>query len=412
MRKIARICFLLLVSSGSLIAGGGYKKIKEGKWPFETQGIRFSPYIQDNWTYSTSALTQQYVIYFYREGNDRIRWREEGGIQLNPVVQLFAGPEQLITYLKSAENISSDPQVQVLTNEMVPDKKYGDLCVRFSRTFTVKLPPGESGPPETIRDEGYYFVHPSNNKMIVKIHLFRRASDAIADATFGDYMEKFYRNFSTTNTFVPAWTIGVNYFVGFGFDETLYFGYNDATTGDRITADAGAGSGLHLCAYRRIKSIWVGGAEVGFSTASALSGIYDNLDARMTRGFVAEINGGALLLSKFRHRALLTAGPVYYSSPKLVIRIDDPAGPGDVTFQYKPAFGFNVNAQYVYVLRRNRGQLVFGFKYHGVNLSLDKFETNGQSNDPSTLNPSYNSFKRVNANNLAMVLFGYQYTFD
>lgn len=412
MRKITRICVLLILSTSSLLAGNGYKKITEGKWPYEARGTRFSPYITDNWTYTTSGTPGLYGIYFYREGKDSLPWHEEGGIQFNTIFQQFAGTEQLIAYLKASENIYSDPFAELVENNMVADQKYGKMCIRFSRTFTVKLPQGQTGPQETIRDEGYYFIHPSNNKLLIKVHLFRRSVDAIRDTEFGSYMEKFYKNFATTNAFVPKWTFGVNYIVGFGNTDGLYFGYNDAISGQEITVDPGSSMGLNLCVYRRIKSVWVAGGEVGFSSASSLSGTYDNLEAYTSRGVVAELTGGALLFSKFRSRALFSAGPLFYSSTKLDIGMNDPAGPGDATFYYKPAFGYVVNAQYVLVMKKKRGQLVFGFKYAGINFKLDHFKAGGQSYEPNMLDPSYNAFKKVNGSNFALVLCGYQYTID
>jgi len=204
--------------------------------------------------------------------------------------------------------------------------------------------------------------------------------------------------------------VGIHGYTGFGNSDGLHFGYFDAVSGAKISADPGASAGLGIFGYRRIASVWVGGAEIGFSKSSALTQVYDNITATISRGFTGEVNAGALLFAKYRHRCLLTAGAVYYSNPVLDLVINDPNGPGNATFNYNPAFGGAINAKYIFVMKKKCGELTFGLKFHVINFDLDNFEAGGTVNQPEMLNPAYSNFKNPDASNMS-VNIGYQYSF-
>lgn len=214
------------------------------------------------------------------------------------------------------------------------------------------------------------------------------------------------------DTTIPKWTVGGQLYGGYGVSEGLTFGYYDVVTGYPIYVDPGASFGASITGYRHIKSIWIAGAQFGFSNANSLSGVYDNITSTIKRGVVAEVNGGMLLFSKFRHRLLMTVGPVMYSGPTIYLNIADPDGPGDAIFHYKPSFGVAFNANYILILKRIPGQFTFGLTYHQLNFKLESFETGGEKYTPDQLNPAHGNFKNPDGSNLGVVVFGYQYTFN
>lgn len=214
----------------------------------------------------------------------------------------------------------------------------------------------------------------------------------------------------TVYTF-PTWMVGAHGYMGFGNSDGLAFGYYDTETGSTITVDPGASAGFGIFGYRQIKSVFVVGAELGFSKASALSGVYSNMSATMGRGITGEVSAGVLLFTKHRSRCLLTIGSAYYSKPVLELKINDPNGLSNATFNYKPAFGAAINAKYILVLKKRRGELTFGLKYHQIGLVLDNFEADGTVNEPELLNPLFGHFKNPDASNMGVIFFGYQYSF-
>lgn len=411
LRRYTTLTLLALVVSASLI-GKPYKPISDGNWPYESNGIRFSPNITDNWKYSLTEGPSNYEIYFTREGTDSVPYLEAGGIQCNPVFTRFAGRAQFKTYILAIEGVQVMSGMKLTEYTIEPDSTFGEMCLRFTRVFVPDTSGGATVIRDAVRDEGYYFIHPKNPRSIYRVHLYRESVDAAGDRTFRSYMNLFYRKLTLDGNFVPLWTFGVNYSGGFGTTSGLSFGYVDAETGTDITVDPGAGFGLGLITYRRLRNVFVVGTEIGFSSASSLSSTYANLSAKTNRGCVIEATGGALLLSRFRHRVLLNVGPVLYTNPAIKIDISDAAGPGNVHFVYGPAVGLAFNAHYVAVSKRKRGQLVFGFKYHYIGYKLKEFNSGGQTYQPSDLNPLFGNFKSPDASNFALVFIGYQYTLN
>lgn len=335
---------------------------------------------------------------------------EQGGIQLSDAPMRFAGIQQMIDHIKSSDVLYNDPKIVIMQNSFVADPRYGAMCVRYSRVYGVKEAATSNEVTSTVRDEGYYFQHPRNSRVMYKIHLEKRSADASADTAYTKYMEQFYTGLSINGIFVPTWTIGINTFSGFGQGDGLDFGYIDSETGNTITIDPGASMGMSLYGYRRIKKIWIAGAEFGISSAPSLSYFYSNLAGYTDRGTVAELNGGVLLFSQYRHRFMITGGPTFYSNPILRLEIVDSLSRDNISFKYKPAVGVSLNVMYAFVLRKRWGQLLAGFKYHQVRLELARFTVNEVEFQTDALNQEYASFKRPNAANIAVV-FAYQYTF-
>lgn len=160
-------------------------EIEQPNTPFERPGYTIYSPQDDGWLFLEFDDTGKHILSFNRPQKEVDHTLYANVEEVHSRAN-FENPEDFLTFFKNAMQVGYDPRrFNTIEEEIKLENKFGDFTIFHYSKIEDHSAVQRSGVPFLVMEtNGYYFVHPSIENLIVNVTYSERAKDGDLDSNF------------------------------------------------------------------------------------------------------------------------------------------------------------------------------------------------------------------------------------